>query len=440
MAGAGWLTCLQVILHGRLAVADVLLIVWVALAMLCLVKIGRRVEQRWLVLDRWFLGLVGSLALGFLAKGPLVFLVPGFAIGLGWLALWSGQQSGRRPLTVCAVNLAAAVLPSLALVALWGIPALIATDGGYFDVGIGKHVIERGTVSFNERKSMPGVFYLIVMIPFLLPWTSVMPQALRGGWRLGGWEKALMLGWFVAPFLIFSFYATQLPHYILPGYPGLMVLIGLLTSAEKLQRRRWWYRLWHGAVMGLPLLLGVVTFAGGLWLMRANDSSLPGVLTGLGAFFLLLGMASWQISRSRTMNGVGLAAAGCLAMWPTFQAAREVHLTLRLRDAVGQPVAGVLRAYRFNEPSLVWYFQRPWEFNQENGGEAALTVVQTRRWRLDGKSLRALVKGEVVPPTDDDTNEALGKLPKDAGSPEFVQGWNPGTNSWLELAYVRKKN
>lgn len=434
MAGAAWLTCLQVLMHGRLAVADVLMILWVVTAIFCLVKIGRR-GGRWILMDRWFWGLVASLALGFLAKGPLAFIVPGLALGLGWLAL---RRTGKptTPLTIGAANLALALIPALALVALWGIPALLATDGAYFDVGIGKHVVERGTVALNQRKTLPGVYYLVVMIPFLLPWTVVMPKALRDAWRSMTWERALMIGWFVAPFVIFSFYSTQLPHYVLPGYPALMLLIALMAgeAGEPLRRMA---KFWRRLSVGLPVLIGVVCLVGGILAgLRGCDAPISAAVAFAGVSFLLIGVASERISVGREFSGLAWVVAACLMLWPAFEAARGAHLTLRLRAATGEPAAGVLRSFRFAEPSLVWYFQHQWQF-RPGDEEAELVVVQTRRWRLDGDSLKALLTGEPILPVEDDTAEALAMLPP-GSYPKFVQGWNPGKNSWLELAYAKR--
>jgi 4-amino-4-deoxy-L-arabinose transferase-like glycosyltransferase len=434
LAGAAWMTCLQVQLHGRLAVADVLLILWVVTAMFCLVKIGRR-GGRMMVMDRWFAGLVASLALGFLAKGPLAFAVPALALGLAWLILWrSGQDA--RPLAAGLANLGLALVPAMALVALWGIPALLKTDGAYFDVGIGKHVVERGTVSFNERKTVPVLYYLVVMIPFLLPWTPLLPPAVREAWRTRSWEKAVLLGWFAAPLVIFSLYSTQLPHYVLPGYPALMVLIALV--AERGTGTSGWGRLWRVVSVWLFLILGAaVTATGLLALARHCDDSISAAVASTGVLFMLMGGAAWCLARGRTFGGLAFAVAACVAFWPMAGLARRAHVTVRLHQAVGDPGPGVLRAHGFQEPSLVWYFQRPWDF-AAGGDEAALTVVQTRRWRLDGDTFANLLNGRPLVPVDDHTAEALAKLPTGVGAPRYVLGWNPGTNGWVELAYVKR--
>ena len=89
LAGAAWIVTLQVIVHGRLCVADMPLVLCVTLAFRALLEVmqeGSRGFQRW----HWL--LYGSLGLGFLAKGPLALLVPGVALLLMRFAFW------RKPL------------------------------------------------------------------------------------------------------------------------------------------------------------------------------------------------------------------------------------------------------------------------------------------------------------------------------------------------------
>jgi 4-amino-4-deoxy-L-arabinose transferase-like glycosyltransferase len=115
----------------------------------------------------------------------------------------------------------------LALVLIWALPAQLQTDWAYFEVGIGKHVVERGTGAMNDRFFIPGLYYLFIVIPFLLPWSPQLPATLKKSGRASSLDTRFLLGWLVAPFLVFSFYATQLPHYILPGYPAFFLLLAL---------------------------------------------------------------------------------------------------------------------------------------------------------------------------------------------------------------------
>jgi hypothetical protein len=76
----------------------------------------------------------------------------------------------------------------------------------------------------------------------------------RGNWSAA---TAFLVAWFLAPFLIFTFYATQLPHYVLPGFPPFFLLLG--REWKRLQRRR--------VSLGLAVALAAVSIPiAGAWL------------------------------------------------------------------------------------------------------------------------------------------------------------------------------
>ena len=78
LAGFAFLTCLQVLIHGRLAVADmpmvlaVIVIQWAAWELLRMPRFKPFTRAFWLL---WF-----AVAFGFLAKGPIAVLVPGLTL------------------------------------------------------------------------------------------------------------------------------------------------------------------------------------------------------------------------------------------------------------------------------------------------------------------------------------------------------------------------
>src|SRR5438094_2282002 len=70
----------------------------------------------------------------------------------------------------------------LALVCLWGIPALVRTHGEFFRVGIGKHVVER-SVATMEGHGASSVWMYLGLVPFyfltvfvsFFPWSIKLP-------------------------------------------------------------------------------------------------------------------------------------------------------------------------------------------------------------------------------------------------------------------------
>ncbi|MEP7078830.1 MAG: phospholipid carrier-dependent glycosyltransferase [Chthoniobacterales bacterium] len=232
----GWLAaiiftlCLQTFIHGKAAVADMWLVLFVTAAHWAGYELlrpafsrgdstgGERPATAW-----WWL-FYAALALAFLAKGPI-----------GWTPL----------LTVAAskfflpnlrlhrqFGLAAGVAFTLALVGFWGIPALLRTNGEFFRVGIGHHVVERSlaTMEGHGGNSL-GMYVLTLPLYFLTLFLSFFPWSLQLPWLARQLRKGrdardlyLLTGSAIV-FLIFTLVKTKLPHYTLPAFPLLALLL-----------------------------------------------------------------------------------------------------------------------------------------------------------------------------------------------------------------------
>lgn len=282
-----WLTCFQLQVHGRAAVADLPMVLCVTLVMAALLDIA---ESRFVVTGWRFWALYGGLGFGFLAKGPIALLVPLLALLVWRWWFW------RKPVSWGNLNLGVGLIVSLGIAGAWGLPALIQTHGLFWKTGIGEHVVERGVKSFNARIFLP-IYYPLTALVSLLPWTFFARSAWRGA-REPQPLNRLLAAWFVAPFLIFTFYATQLPHYILPGFPAFFLLLGPA-----------WDRLWkRRAALAIAIVMAVVGINGvGFWL-RAHTPA--------------------------------------IALSPTF---------------AELPAGTAFGFYRYREPSLVFYSHRRWE-------------------------------------------------------------------------------
>ncbi|NIP93365.1 MAG: phospholipid carrier-dependent glycosyltransferase, partial [Akkermansiaceae bacterium] len=122
LAGAGWLTCLQVLIHSRMAVADMPLILFLVLTMRALWELQNRDPARPFskcFSDPWFYLLGTSIGLGFLAKGPLAQFIPLLAILLWALLNRLHQRPSPNLGRLLACFLCSAPL-WLGLMAAWG--------------------------------------------------------------------------------------------------------------------------------------------------------------------------------------------------------------------------------------------------------------------------------------------------------------------------------
>ena len=220
-------TSILSIYMGQAATADGLLSGFIALSIWAMVE---RVmgANRWWVWPIVAVGLAGAM----LTKGPV-------GLGVVWLTAGGFVLFGRKHLTLgkgFVIGLFIATLVSLAAFLAWAIPANEATDGMFYKEGIGEHVIDRSREA-REGHGGSGLGGYLLTLPLYIPMLLVtfMPWSLdmiRGGWRV--WKKtlgdkpqrAVLLGWIVPTFVLFSLVATKLPHYILPIFPALAVMVG----------------------------------------------------------------------------------------------------------------------------------------------------------------------------------------------------------------------
>ncbi len=180
----------------------------------CLVAFLRAVRlasRRWVALG-W-----GLMGLGILAKGPVtpLFALPAVAGYCG-----KDRTAWRTILPWWGPVLASG------LVALWFVPANLATSWELGRLALGKHIVRRAMVPL-ESHGVSGFFGVLAGPPFYAASLALASFPLAGGflrflrregeprpqvWRTVVWGVG-------APLLVLTLAATKLPHYILPAVP-----------------------------------------------------------------------------------------------------------------------------------------------------------------------------------------------------------------------------
>jgi 4-amino-4-deoxy-L-arabinose transferase-like glycosyltransferase len=270
----------------------------------------------------WWVIFYLSLALGFLAKGPIAWIpLLTVAVVIIYTRDW---QSFRR------FKLVAGILLTLVVVALWGIPALIHTRGEFFTVGVGRHVVSRSfTTLEGHGASSLGMyalllpFYFVTLFITFFPWSIKLPWLIRKLWRrektgvihlrqgYGGQADSdyggllvdiYLLSGIAVVFVIFTLVRTKLPHYTLPAFPLLALLLA---------------RHWHGGT--------------------ANESRRPP-------------FAGIAIATACAWIAIALAVPSMVArFFPAYQLFEVSRASLQPKMQFA--------AVEFQEPSLVWYFR-----------------------------------------------------------------------------------
>lgn len=219
MAGAMYVAGLHVGIIGRVATADLALFFFFTLATWSGWELTRPEQpQR----KQWWWIFYVALALGFLAKGPEAWLPLGGMI----LGRALRKDSFRLQLSETVVGLCLAV----ALVALWGVPALVQTGGEFWSFGMGDQVFKRA-LAVKDSHGTAGILGFVALLPLyfltffisFFPWSTRVPLALRRWWPERSRDD---LGWYLLMvaalvFAVFSLVVTKLPHYTMPAFPCL---------------------------------------------------------------------------------------------------------------------------------------------------------------------------------------------------------------------------
>ena len=225
-------TCLQLFIHGRAAVADMPMVFFFLSATWIAWERITKPQSRWL----WSAFYI-SLALGFLAKGPIALLPILFP------ALFCLFQ--RKAFSFHAGSAFWGTVLLVLIVGAWGIPALVATKGEFFAIGIGRHVVMRSVAPMQSHGGNGLIGYLL-SLPFYLftiffsffPWSIFLPGTISRLRRGVDLPERYLLGGITLVFLVFTLIQTKLPHYTLPAFPLLAILTAKYLNSTVLARAR----------------------------------------------------------------------------------------------------------------------------------------------------------------------------------------------------------
>jgi 4-amino-4-deoxy-L-arabinose transferase-like glycosyltransferase len=216
---------------------------------------------------------------------------------------------------------------------------------------------------FNNAQ--PWWYYPAVLAGGLLPWTLLLPGALRrlwGRWRSEGEDGRRHLLLLIWPLLILAFFSipeSKISSYLLPAVPPLAMAIGVhldacLRSGRPVAGLR--PATWAAAAAGTTFVVGLAYWKGsaaGWWLALA-----------IGAGWLATAVAArLLLARARATPAVGLLAAGtaaglmlCIPLAPEFtQYSSSQPLAARMRPLLDADVRII--SYRTYLNDLPLYLQ-----------------------------------------------------------------------------------
>ncbi|NKB89505.1 MAG: hypothetical protein GKS06_14915 [Acidobacteria bacterium] len=346
-AAFAWLTCSQVFLLGRLAIADMSMILAITVIHWALWELLFEDGGRAFEIALWL-----AAAGGFLAAGPAALITPVITLAVLRAATGPDQLNWRRTAASWGLPLA------LTLVGIWAVPMLRTGDATWsIDPGVG---------------SPAPTYYLAAIFVSLFPWSPNFGQfakALRGRWR--DRRTAFLLSWIIGPLVILGFSAGQFSEYLPAMLPALLLLLfrhGYDPTTFGLPSR-WFY--WGLHATAAIALLGVAVY--GKWIdvpaqlrdLKIAAAALAGALLALQAAAVLFARAPLrrlnQLAAPTLLVVVAASATHVFAF-----TIRPITAPLRLLPYYDHVEPSALHtATGYAEPSLVFYADRNWRLNSQ---------------------------------------------------------------------------
>jgi len=127
----------------------------------------------------------------------------------------------------------------LALAGPWAVAITVASDGGFWSSAVGGDLAPKLAGGHESHGAPPGLHLLLSPL-LLFPASLLLPAALIAGWRARAEPTArFALAWLVPTWLVFEALPTKLPHYPLPTYPAIALLMALAVGVAPSLKPLW---------------------------------------------------------------------------------------------------------------------------------------------------------------------------------------------------------
>jgi len=330
-----------------------------------------------------------AIAVGVLLKGPLILMF----VGLAAAALSVLDRSFRwlgalRPLGGSAWM--------LLLVLPWFAAILAKSGGEFFRDSVGQDMLAK-VFSSQEAHGAPPGFYLVLF------WVTFWPGSVLAGLAAPKvWEARrepavrFLIAWLVPSWIVFEAVVTKLPHYVLPLYPAVAILIAGMVDRGTLSKARWmrpglagWFVLPAVIALALPIL----------FIKFENDLGM--VAWPFAAAALMAGLFAWRLydvdgpERALLRGAVAsifLGTAVYAASFPSLPALFPSTLVARAVHEAGCADPRLVSTYAYQEPSLVFLLGTRTRFADAIGAADFIGKGPCRFALVDARGTRSFIQ------------------------------------------------
>jgi 4-amino-4-deoxy-L-arabinose transferase-like glycosyltransferase len=342
------------------------------------VQLGRAPPERsWL----WFWVFMGA---AIMIKGPIAPLLG--LVTIAALCLWDRSYRWLEQL-----HFARGLLVLAALTLPWAILVTLATDGAFLDIAVRGDFLAKVKAG-QESHGAPIGTYMVLLGLLIWPGCILLPRAVaQVPTLLAHAQSRFLIAWIVPFWLLIELIPTKLPHYPLPVFPALAVLLVCavevpLPGDPKSGKLRYKFQRYL-ALVGEYAMLAIagVLAAVVLWAAITHGGQTGGRAFSFAMISLaLLAVVLWQGILWHRGGGIRPVAiillVGVLFNFSLISGLLPALSRLHVSTAIDQAIASLklnppaIAAAGFHEPSLV--FLRGSDVLLLNGPEAALFLAE----------------------------------------------------------------
>ena len=232
---------------------------------------------------RWPAILWTAIAGGVLIKGPLILMF----VALTAITLAILDRSARWILSLRPYS---GIAWMIVLVLPWF--AAIAAKSGmtFFTDAIGHDMLAKVAGGQEAHGAPPGYYLLLFFVTFW-PGSVLAGLAAPRVWQARREPGAqFLLAWIMPSWLVFEAVMTKLPHYVLPLYPAIAILIAGILEHGGLVKTRWLVRGTVGWFV-FPTLVGIAVV--GAFVFIGRDLGL--IAWPFAAVAVVFGLFAWWL-------------------------------------------------------------------------------------------------------------------------------------------------
>jgi 4-amino-4-deoxy-L-arabinose transferase-like glycosyltransferase len=371
LAAAMLAVSVLLVVEAHQATTDAALLATTTGAMACLASIYKRAadgldSSRLRAAEFWI-----WLGVGTLIKGPVLAAVSAATIGtLFWVDRFGGGDSrgdlrsrfrtGLHPLV--GIGLA------IVIVAPWLVAITLLAGRSYYHQAISVDLLPRFRGSYEVHWGPPGYYFATSAIAFWPGSLAILPALIVAYRRRVEPPVRFCFAWLAPSWVALEIIPTKLPHYVLPLYPALALLVALAVSDTTVD--------WRVMVKRAAGIVGVVAWAATTIGLAIAAVAVPIVL---GPGFMMISMLAAIVAVSAGVGGIVLARQGEMraalmsvvaaavifyapllhweipALQELWNSQKAVIALNQISSGRERPVAAV----GYQEPSLVFLLDRP---------------------------------------------------------------------------------